>query len=147
MASFMQALVEYLGSVPAITSKVPADKIVPKKIRQGSTAPYIIVSRVTAEHSQDLAGACDFGMPTYSIKCYGNTYEEAEEIFELVRENLDGYQQKLMGTTNPFWVNSTKLEDDYDDDDEVLPNDQSQAYFEIREAIYKFGFPQANSVV
>lgn len=137
---FINNFIDYLLSVTAITD-ICSTRIKYKKIAQNSDNPYIIISRVSGFYDQELDGDSDFTKLTLSIKCYADSYLVAEQLFEAVRLNLDGYQQALIGT---FWINSVKLVDDFDGEED--PVDADQEYLEIREGIYDISFPIANPV-
>jgi len=142
MASIIPTLTTYLLAESTVTN------IVGTNIKSGSISPknktpYIIIKRVDADYSQDLAGAADFVKTTLSIDCVSNTYAEADDLFEQVRLILDSYQQTLMGT---FWINSVKLTNRFDiDPDKPEANNQKWTYTQV--GIFDISYPVTDPTV
>lgn len=139
--SIIKELITYLLTVSDITD-ITGTNIKPGTISQTRKPPYITVSTVYSETDQTLAGTDDFVMKAVRIDCVSYKYSQTDQLHEIVRENLDTYQQALMG---PFWINSTRIVDEFDDQIEPKANNQKWTY--VKSSIYEIHFPQADSNV
>jgi hypothetical protein len=140
------ALIEYLTGLSALTAVVPAASIQPIVIRKGTNKPYITVSRVARTDSQDLGGGSTYSeVDTFEIDVVTDSATEGEQVREIIRKKLDGYQQSNMGTTSPFYIGSTRIRnvfDYYESDANAL-----DAYSYHSSTVVDFGYSQVDSDV
>ena len=139
------ALIEYLLTVSDLTAVVPAARIQPLAQRKINSLPYITVSRVARTDSQDLGGNSTFcEIDTFEIDVVASSVLEGDQIREIIRKNLDGYQQQNMGTSAPVYVNSTRLRNVFD----YFENDQTgtDAYSFHNVSMFDFGYTQVDNV-
>lgn len=140
MASIIPDLTTYLLGRAAISSIV-GTKIKSGSIAQGTEPPYIIIKVVAADHDQELSGRANFVKKTLSINCVAYSYAVADNLHEQVRLNLDSFQQQLMGS---FWINSTRLTNEFDDEFEPASNNQKWTF--TRTGIYDISYPQEEAL-
>lgn len=141
-----QSLMEYITGVSAITALVPAASIQPVAMRKTVARPYIVVSRLARVDSQDLAGTSTYAeADSFEIDIVTDSVLDGETIVELVRKNLDGYQQQNMGTTSPVYVGSTRQRNMYSYKESSLT--AADDYFYHTVATFDFAYSQADNVV
>ena len=139
--SIIKELIVYLRSISAITD-ITGNRIKPGTISQVDTNPFITLNTIYSNTDQTLAGTDDFVTKGIKINCVSNSYKDTDQLHEIVRQNLDTYQQSLIG---PFWINSTRIVDEFDDMIEPKSNNQKWTY--IKTSIYEIHYPQVDSNV
>jgi hypothetical protein len=140
------ALMEYLTGVSNLTAVVTAGNIQPIAMRKIKSRPYIIVSRLARVDSQDLGGATIYSeADSFEIDIVTASASQGETIREIVRKNLDGYQQQNMGTTSPVYIGSTRQRNVYNYADASQTAKDDYDYHTVM--TFDFGYTQADNVI
>ena len=138
------ALMEYLTGVTALTDEVPAASIQPVSMRKTVARPYIVVNRLARVDSQDLSGNTTYAeADSFEIDIVTSSALAGETIREIVRKNLDGYQQQNMGTTSPVYIGSTRQRNVYNYSESSQTADDDYDYHTVM--TFDFGYTQADN--
>jgi hypothetical protein len=138
------ALMEYLTGVTDLTAVVPAASIQPVSMRKTVSKPYIVVSRLSRVDSQDLSGNTSYSQAdSFEIDIVTSSVTQGEAVRELVRLNLDGYQQQNMGTTSPVYIGSTIQRNVYNFSENSKNADDAYDFHTVM--TFDFGYTQANN--
>lgn len=140
MAALMPNLRDYLLTVDDLTAIVD-EKIRPGAINQTDTYPYIVITLVTTDDNQTLDGATDFIKETIEIQTFSLSYKQADQIAEIIRLNLNGFQQKLMGE---LYINSTIKTNEWTFT--AAPETGDNKWIFSRATIYDISYPLPDNV-
>lgn len=124
-----EAFYTILANDAGVSAEV-VDRIYPDKLPQNVVYPAIRLSLVTENHSPVAGGVDDLPLAGMDVDVFASSREKANEVSELVRSALDGYN----GTVNGLVIQAIMMKNRqhfYDDDENVFQtsNDFS-AYFE-----------------
>ncbi len=140
------ALMEYLTGLSALTAVVPVASIQPMVQRKVHSRPYITVSRLTRTDSQDLAGGSTYcEVDTFELDVVSNSVLQSEQIREILRVNLDGYQQQNMGTSSPVYIGSTRNRNVFDYFEPSQTGEDAYDFHSI--STFDFGYTQVDNSV
>lgn len=138
----MPNLIPYLLTIPSLTA------IVGQRIRPGAINltnnpyPYVLINLVVTDDDQILSGETDFIKQTIEIQSVSKSYETADSISEIIRLNLNGYQNRTMGN---LYINSTIKTNEWTFMDD--PKTGSSKIIHIRATIYDISYPIPDNVV
>lgn len=110
MSQFEVGLTSYLLADAAIVALV-FDRISPVMTFQTGTNPRIVYQRISSPRWHALTGPMQATQARFQIECYADTYAQAKELANAVRERMDGYRGFMGGT----YVMSCLLQDERDD--------------------------------
>ena len=141
MALLIPNLRNYLLTITDLTD-ILGQKIRAGAIHQNDTYPYVIISLIVSDDNQTLNGSTDFTKRTVELKTVSLSYEQTETIDEIIRLNLNGFQQQLMGD---LYINSTRKTNEYTFTDP--PENGGNKFIFTRETIYDISYPIPDNVV
>ena len=139
------ALIEYLTGVSSLTALISADNMQPMAMKKGTLRPYLTISRISRNDTQDLGGKATF--------CQGDLWEidvvtdsaSAGEIFrEALRVKLATYNGN-MGTTSAVYVTSVTAENGFDFTESLQDGSDDYAYH--TPSLFSFTYTQVDSDV
>lgn len=136
----MPNLRDHLLTVGDLTAIVN-EKIRPGAINQTDTYPYVIITLVTTDDNQTFDGATDFIKSTIEIQTFSLSYKQADQIAEIIRLNLNGFQQKLMGE---LYINSTRKTNEWTFT--AAPETGDNKWIFSRATIYDISYPLPDNV-
>lgn len=154
--TLISAILQYLTSVTELTDLLSVDpntntpNIRPANTTQDTKLPYITILQIADNTDQDLSGATVFTTRTFSFNIVTNSMLEGAEIAEVLRKNLDGYQQRLMppgvlASDGGIWVHSVRKTNGFNFSNS--PQTGDQYIKQERTEIYDFGIPLDDNVV
>lgn len=73
-----------------------ANRVYPMKLPQNPTLPAITYQKISGLRVQSHDGPSGLAYPRFQVSCWGESYSDAKQVAEEVRQDLDGYQG-LMG--------------------------------------------------
>lgn len=126
MAFIEEDLRTFLVADPAITALV-VGRIYPLKLPQDPTLPAIAYMRVSGFRGRVQDGPAGYARPTFQIDCWADSYLEAKNVADAVRQRLQAYKG-TMGTTE---VQSVRFLGDRDDFERDVENFRILMDFEI----------------
>lgn len=121
MPSLKTAFRDYLVADVTIASFV-STRVYPFAAPPEATLPYILYSRISADHGHHYGGADGLTRQRLDVDSYGTDALTVESMADAIRERCDGFKG-LMGTDN-LDVRGLWLDDD--DDRLTLPNTGSE---------------------
>lgn len=93
------ALATHLLACPAVAALV-ADRVYAESAPQGETRPFITYRLLTgAERHYHSLGASGLVEAEIEIVCRANTIEVARDVYETIRNEIDGFRGEWGGTT------------------------------------------------
>jgi len=113
--SLQSGIFIYLKSRGSITSYVGTGdnaRIHPLVAPQGTTSPYIVYNQISNPHMHQLSGSSGFAKARIQLNAWSDEYDEAQDIAEVIRDNIDGLHGVYMGTVD---VQSVLLMDNNDE--------------------------------
>lgn len=85
------ALGTYLTSRTNVTAVVGSSGVVADKGDQKKSPPFIVYSITGGDSFQHAGGSSDLAEAIFQITCRAKTYVKARELYEILRDELDGY--------------------------------------------------------
>lgn len=109
--SLETALYSYLSGVSAVTDEV-STRIYPAQAPQGAALPYVVHHRISTRRFPHQLGPSGMVRARIQIDSFGTTLDSAQAVFDVLRDNLDGWRATTMGGV---YVQSVNLEDEAND--------------------------------
>lgn len=120
-------LFTYLSTQPGITAIISA-KVFPEIAPTSEDLPYITFAIMSTENVHNFDAASRFSIHHYQIDCWGTTALEADNLAEAVREELDGFNNALMGTTDIRSIRLLNQSDEF----ELFKRGSQKGSFRVR---------------
>lgn len=98
------ALGTFLKTRTNVTN-VTSTRVYGHKAPQGASAPFIVYQQTGGDRFYHTAGASRLTEAEILITCRGTSYVQAHTLFEVLRDELDGYR----GTWNAVTIRSAML--------------------------------------
>jgi hypothetical protein len=86
-------------------------RIYPVVLPQGASRPAITYARISGGHSHNIDRATGSAIPTFEIDCWGDTFDEVDELAEALRQAMQGFGPGTFGSTA---VKACLLDDETD---------------------------------
>lgn len=109
--SLESALYGYLSGVSAVTDLV-GTRIYPAQAPQGAELPYVVHHRISTRRFPHQLGPSGMVRARIQIDSFGITLDSAQAVFDVLRDNLDGWRAAVM---DDVYVQSVNLEDEAND--------------------------------
>jgi hypothetical protein len=103
-------MVSWLGSQAAISNSV-GSRIYPQELPQRPTLPAITYNQVSAVRVRDLSGPAHKSRTRVSFSCWANTFLQAHQIADALRQTLDDFYGTSWGDVE---VGHISLDNEFD---------------------------------
>ena len=101
MADFVDSFENWLRSRPRITDLVGANtsaRIYPDAPKEGIALPFIVYDESGGESIEHLAGGAGMCHAVIQVWTFGATRRKANELAEIVKEEIRPYRGMMLGT-------------------------------------------------
>jgi len=103
----------YLVGVAGLTALV-GSRIYPVFASSAATFPYIVYSKITADHINHMTAAAGLSSHLYQFDIFDSSYDGADAVREQVRLAIDG-RRGAMGASGVRWSGIANEREDHSD--------------------------------